>query len=69
MTDWRLGVCKVDGCGWVHAELETDEWASLRVTEAMVEHSGETGHPCREQTYYGDLQLTHERWLAERGQG
>lgn len=66
MTDWRIGVCKLIDCEWVHARLETDEWTQLRVAEAMVGHTEETGHPCTEHIYYGDLQMTHDRWRARQ---
>lgn len=63
-ADWIIGICKVDDCAWVEPQVETDEWTSLRVTKAMVEHSEATSHPCTQDTYYADLQVTDDVWRA-----
>lgn len=51
MTEWIVADCK-RGCGWVRADMREGRFSHLDVTEAMIEHTEETGHHCHQRSHY-----------------
>lgn len=52
MIEWVVGYCKAEECPWARATPREDRFSHLDVIEAMIEHSEETGHQCRQISHY-----------------